>query len=158
MATILRQGGELTAGVQVVGKFCCGKCQAAIKDDVWLCSTCWNEREAKLSNKYGLIRHEGVEYVCDCFGSGSDEKGNRWILEKSKHALSCKLSQKGKKISDEPLCDCPSLEKDKDGNPLPQKDKHGNYKIIFRPEKHEQGCHIRRLIQESKNGSDVGII
>jgi hypothetical protein len=135
MATILR--GELTAGVQVVEpttfEFFCGKCQAAIKDDVWLCANCWKDRESK-QNRYGLVRHEGVEYACDCSASGTNTKGDKVVIaERWNHETNCSLLKHRIWNEDQKPCDCPN------GSTI---NSHGT--IIIHLDNHKRDCPIRK--------------
>jgi hypothetical protein len=94
--------GELIAGV--MARFTCGKCQAPIREDVWLCDVCWKDRESK-TNRYGLVRQEGVDYACDCFASGTDEKGNKKVMAfRWNHKNNCSVFKR--KTWKEKVCDC----------------------------------------------------
>jgi hypothetical protein len=84
--------------------YTCAWCPEPMSEDGYLCPRCWKEREAKLPNKFGLVRHEGIEYFCDCAASGSDAKGNKWVIpEKWKHT--CYYAYHG---TSEKTCECPN--------------------------------------------------
>lgn len=139
MSLLQRRQRELTAGVRDDGGEGSAVCRKCLKiktngDNGWLCSDCLKEKW-KYRIPYGLKRFEGVEYPCDCYASGTNEKGQIVIIEGiRKHDPKCSLFRKNKAGWSEPVCDCPNGSTVNDDGSL----------SIHDPTMHDRICKIRK--------------
>jgi hypothetical protein len=88
----------------------------------------------KLTNRYGLTRHEGIEYACSCFASGTDEKGNQKIMaERWQHEKDCSVFNPKIWTENQKPCDCPN------GSTI-----NSDGSLTIQPYEHGTACEIRR--------------
>lgn len=131
--------------------FTCGKCSKEMSTSGWLCPDCL-AKKWKNFNRNGLTRHKGVDYACNCYGSGSDSQGRVIVrTERWAHDKNCPLFRKRVYGCNDSVCDCHGGSTvNKDGS------------VVIHPiEEHEVKCPVRINIAKSlvliRRGSFDGV-